>query len=70
MNRQELEVAALNDFKIFAKLAWEHLRLPDPSELQYEIADFLQEGHSCQVLQALYAPVNQVLPAPRRAWRT
>ena len=69
MNRQELEVAALNDFKIFAKLAWEHLRLPDPSELQYEIADFLQEGHSRQVLQALRGAGKTWLTGAYSAWR-
>jgi len=69
MTRAELEMAALNDFKIFLKLTWEHLRLPDPSELQYEIADFLQEGHSRQVLQALRGAGKTWETGAFAAWR-
>lgn len=69
MNRAQLEMAALNDFKIFLKLVWEHLRLPDPSELQYEIADFLQEGHSRQVLQALRGAGKTWETGAFAAWR-
>ena len=69
ITRTEMEMYALDDFKIFSKLVWEHLRLPDPSELQYEIADFLQEGHSRQVLQALRGAGKTWLTGTFAAWR-
>lgn len=43
----------LNDFRYFLEYTWEFLRLPPPTEMQYAIADYLQEGHSRSVLQAL-----------------
>ena len=43
----------LNDFRYFLQYTWTFLRLPEPTEMQYEIADYLQEGHSRSVLQAL-----------------
>ena len=52
MNQEEIKLA-IKDFKYFLKLTWEHLRLPPPTEMQYHIADFLQEGHKRSVLQAL-----------------
>lgn len=52
MTEQEIKYA-IKDFKYFLKITWEHLRLPPPTEMQYEIADFLQEGHKRSVLQAL-----------------
>jgi hypothetical protein len=52
MEQEEIK-RAIGDFKYFLKLTWEHLRLPHPTEMQYFIADFLQEGHRRSVLQAL-----------------
>ena len=52
MKQDEIKLA-IKDFKYFLKLTWEHLRLPPPTEMQYHIADFLQEGHKRSVLQAL-----------------
>ena len=31
-------------FRNFLYLAWEQLRLPDPTPVQYDIADYLQNG--------------------------
>ncbi len=52
MEQHEIKLA-ISDFKYFLKITWEHLRLPQPTEMQYHIADFLQEGHRRSVLQAL-----------------
>ena len=67
--QQELEILALEDFKAFLKLSWEHLRLPEPSLLQYHIADFLQEGHSRSVLQALRGAGKTWITGAYAAWR-
>ncbi len=34
----------LHDFRNFMYLVWKHLNLPDPTPVQYDIADFLQNG--------------------------
>lgn len=42
----------LKDFKNFLYLTWKHLNLPDPTPIQYDIADFLQYGQKRIVIQA------------------
>lgn len=34
----------VNDFKVYLEVKWQWLGLPKPTELQYEIAEFLQTG--------------------------
>lgn len=38
-------------FKNFLYVIWKHLNLPDPTPVQYEIADFLQFGNRRQVIE-------------------
>ena len=52
MTEKEVELA-IKDFRIFLKYTWQHLRLPQPTRMQYYIADYLQQGHSRSQLQAL-----------------
>jgi hypothetical protein len=52
MNEKEIQLA-INDFKFFLKVTWEHLRMPQPTRMQYHIADYLQEGHKRSQLEAL-----------------
>ena len=42
----------LKDFRNFLYLAWEHLGLPNPTPIQYDIAEFLQTGPKRRVIQA------------------
>jgi|TARA_R110000822_G_scaffold110129_2_gene240143 hypothetical protein len=42
----------LKDFKNFLYLTWKHLNLPEPTPIQYDIADFLQHGQKRIVIQA------------------
>ena len=50
-----------NDFRNFLYLAWKHLALPDPTPIQYDIAEYLQSGPKRLIIQALGLP-------PRRGW--
>ncbi len=34
----------LNDFRNFLFLVWDHLGLPEPTQVQYDIADYIQNG--------------------------
>ena len=42
----------LNDFKNFLYLFWKQLNLPDPTPLQYNIADYMQNGDRRAIVQA------------------
>lgn len=40
------------DFRVFLYLVWKHLGLPDPTPIQYDIADFLQHGPRREIIEA------------------
>ena len=42
----------LKDFRNFLYLVWKHLNLPDPTTLQYDIAEYLQNGPKRSVIMA------------------
>lgn len=44
--------AIKEDFRNFLYLAWKHLRLPNPTPVQYDIADYLQNSPRRSVIQA------------------
>jgi hypothetical protein len=44
--------ALIKDFRSFLKLVWEHLGLPIPTDIQYDIADNLQNGPKRLVIEA------------------
>ena len=44
--------ARLKDFRNFLFLAWEHLRLPEPTDIQYDLASYLQNGPKRSCIQA------------------
>jgi len=39
------------DFKNFLYICWKHLQLPDPTDVQYDIADYLQQGPKRLIIQ-------------------
>jgi len=67
--QQELELAALDDFKVFTMLVWEHLRMPKPTEMQFHIATFLQEEHSRKFLAALRGIGKTYLGGTYACWK-
>lgn len=42
----------IKNFKNFLYLVWQHLNLPDPTPVQYDIADYLQHGPRRSVIEA------------------
>jgi len=42
----------INDFRNFLFLTWKHLRLPNPTPVQYSIADFLQNAGQRTIISA------------------
>ena len=68
MNQQETK-ACIQDFKVFLKYTWLHLRLPQPTRMQYYIADYLQEGHKRSQLEALRGIGKTWITGAYVAWR-
>ena len=53
MNRKTPEIEPnVKNFKNFLYLAWQHLNLPNPTPIQYDIADYLQNGSKRIVIEA------------------
>lgn len=42
----------VKDFKAFLKLVWEHLGLPAPTPVQFDVADYLQHGPKRAIIEA------------------
>ena len=42
----------IKDFRNFLFVCWEHLNLPSPTAIQYDIADYIQHGPKRRVIQA------------------
>ena len=42
----------IKDFRNFLFLCWDHLGLPEPTEVQYQIADYLQNGPKRRIIEA------------------
>mgnify|MGYP001353577671 CR=1 FL=1 len=42
----------LHDFRNFLYLVWKHLRLPEPTPIQYDLAHFLATGSSRTIISA------------------
>ena len=42
----------LKDFRNFLYLVWKHLRLPEPTPIQYDLAHYLATGSSRTIISA------------------
>lgn len=69
MSKGEHDPRILTDFKFFLCYVWEDINLPPPTEMQLHIADYLQEGHSRMVLQALRGIGKTWITGAFAAWR-
>jgi hypothetical protein len=45
------DLRQLKDFRNFLYLVWKQLNLPEPTQIQYEIADYMQHGDKRAVIQ-------------------
>lgn len=51
-SREEIEAAGLHEFTVFLAYLWEYLNLPEPTEVQLDIARYLQYGPRRSIVQA------------------
>jgi hypothetical protein len=59
----------LLDFRNFLFLIWEHLQLPAPTPLQYDIASYLQHGPRRKVIEAFRGIGKSWITAAYVLWR-
>lgn len=58
-----------SDFRNFLYLAWKHLALPDPTPIQYDIADYLQGGPKRLIIQAFRGVGKSWITSAFVAWK-
>lgn len=61
--------AIKNDFRNFLYLIWKHLLLPDPTKVQYEIADYLQHGPRRKIIEAFRGVGKSWITSAYVLWR-
>ena len=52
MKTKQSQQLKIDDFRNFLYLTWKHLRLPEPTPIQYDIADYLQHGGQRSIISA------------------
>ena len=52
MENQNLLKSKLTDFRNFLYITWKHLKLPEPTPIQYSIANFLANGDTRSIISA------------------
>lgn len=59
----------LQDFRNFLWLVWDHLGLPNPTPIQYDIADFLQHGPKRRIICAFRGVGKSYATSAYACWR-
>ncbi len=59
----------INSFKNFLYLVWRHLNLPEPTEVQYDIADYLQYGQRRKIITAFRGIGKSWITSAYVLWR-
>jgi len=59
----------LKDFRNFLYLVWKHLRLPDPTPVQYDIASYLQHGPRRRIVKAFRGVGKSWITAAYALWQ-
>ena len=59
----------INDFRNFLYLTWKHLRLPEPTPIQYDIADYLANGSTRCIISAFRGVGKSWITASYVLWR-
>ena len=50
--KNEKILSKLTDFRNFLYITWKHLNLPQPTKIQYDIADYIANGDSRIIISA------------------
>ena len=68
MKNQKL-LSKIKDFRNFLYIAWKHLKLPEPTDIQYDIADYLQHGSQRQIISAFRGCGKSWITSAYVLWR-
>ena len=68
-NHKQIIKEALSSFPIFATHLWHFLRLPSPTPVQYQLADYLQNGPNRRIIMAYRGCGKSFLTAGYVLWR-
>jgi hypothetical protein len=58
----------LTDFRVFAYVVWQHLNLPEPTPVQYDICQYLQHGPKRSVIEAFRGVGKSFLTSAFVVW--
>jgi hypothetical protein len=64
-----IEDPLAEDFRLFVREVWEHLGLPEPTRIQYDIAYYLQHGPKRRMIQAFRGIGKTWITTAYAAWR-
>lgn len=59
----------LKDFRAFLYVVWKHLNLPEPTPLQYDIANYLQTGPKRKIIEAFRGVGKSWITSAYALWR-
>ena len=68
MKNQKL-LLKIKDFRNFLYIAWKHLQLPEPTPIQYDIANYLQHGSQRQIISAFRGCGKSWITSAYVLWR-
>ena len=68
MKNQKL-LSKIKDFRNFLYIAWKHLKLPEPTPIQYDIANYLQHGSQRQIISAFRGCGKSWITSAYVLWR-
>jgi len=69
MKTEQSQQLKIDDFRNFLFLTWKHLRLPSPTKIQYDIADYLQNGDRRTIISAFRGVGKSWITATYVLWR-
>lgn len=64
-----LQLDPLSDFRNFLFLVWKHLRLPDPTLIQYDLARYIQHGPRRRIIEAFRGVGKSWITIAYVVWR-
>ena len=67
--KNQNQLSKINDFRNFLYIAWKHLRLPEPTPIQYDIANYLQYGSQRQIISAFRGCGKSWITSAYVLWR-
>lgn len=63
------KVDKLQDFRNFLYIVWKHLNLPDPTPIQYDIANYMQTAPRRSIIEAFRGVGKSYIAAAYTVWR-